>query len=60
MFGIFARLVGTAISVIIRLELSQTGLIIRDRQVYNTIVTAHAFVMIFFFVMPIIIRRFRN
>lgn len=59
-FGILAGVIGTSISVLIRLELSQVRLVIGDGQVYNTIVTAHAFVIIFFFVIPIMIRGFRN
>lgn len=60
LFRIWARMVGTRMSVIIRIELSQVRQVIRDGQMYNVMVTAHAFVMIFFFVMPMIIRRFGN
>ena len=59
-FRIFSGFIRSRISVLIRTELSQVGQVIGDRQLYNVIVTAHAFVMIFFFVMPVIIRRFRN
>jgi heme/copper-type cytochrome/quinol oxidase subunit 1 len=43
--------VGTAFSVLIRLELSGPGVqFIADNQLYNSIITAHAIVMIFFMV----------
>jgi len=60
-FALFAGLVGTAFSVLIRLELSGPGVqYIADNQLYNSIITAHAIIMIFFMVMPALIGGFGN
>ena len=60
-FALFSGLMGTAYSVLIRLELSGPGIqFIADNQLYNTIITAHAILMIFFMVMPAMIGGFGN
>lgn len=61
MFSLFAGLIGTGFSVLIRLELSGPGVqYIADNQLYNSIITAHAIMMIFFMVMPGLISGFGN
>lgn len=60
-FALFSGLLGTAFSVLIRLELSGPGVqYIEDNQLYNSIITAHAILMIFFMVMPALIGGFGN
>ena len=60
-FAVFSGLLGTAFSVLIRLELSGPGVqYIADNQLYNSIITAHAILMIFFMVMPAMIGGFGN
>jgi LAGLIDADG endonuclease/Cytochrome C and Quinol oxidase polypeptide I len=61
-FAIFAGMIGTAFSMIIRLELAAPGiqLLQGDHQLFNVVITAHAFIMIFFMVMPALVGGFGN
>ena len=61
-FAFFAGLIGTMLSVLIRIELSDIAFAVLEgnHQVFNVIITAHAFVMIFFMVMPALMGGFGN
>nr|YP_009731518.1 cytochrome c oxidase subunit I [Blattisocius tarsalis]QHQ98561.1 cytochrome oxidase subunit 1 [Blattisocius tarsalis] len=59
-FALWAGMLGTSLSFLIRSELSSPSPFIQNEQIYNTIVTAHAFIMIFFMVMPAMIGGFGN
>jgi len=60
--GSFSAVVATTLSIIIRMELANTGdlLLKGNFQLYNTIITAHGLLMLFFVVMPLLIGGFGN
>ena len=61
-FAIFSGIIGTMLSIFIRLELATagSGFFAGNNQLYNAVVTAHALLMIFFMVMPAMIGGFGN
>lgn len=62
--GFIAAIIGTSLSLIIRLELASPGIQYINSEkyatIYNNIISAHALFMIFFFVMPVLIGGFGN
>jgi cytochrome c oxidase subunit 1 len=60
-FAIVAGLVGTALSMGIRLELQEPGMqYFADGHAYNVFITGHGLIMVFFMVMPAMIGGFGN
>merc|ERR1719414_1029758 len=60
LFRLSFRLVGSALSAILRLELNTQRNSTMDGHGYNVVVTGHGLIMIFFFVMPMLIGGFGN
>ncbi len=56
-FGIFSGLIGSGLSAIIRMELSNEGSVylMSNWESYNVCLTAHGLIMVFFMLMPILI-----
>lgn len=61
-FAVFAGLIGTGLSIIIRLELAgpSAQILQNNGQLFNVVISLHAVMMIFFMVMPISIGFFGN
>jgi len=61
-FGFFSGMIGTTLSIMLRMELAAPGtqILAGNYQVYNVIVTAHALIMIFFLVMSTTVGGFGN
>nr|UKA77682.1 cytochrome c oxidase subunit I [Platydemus manokwari] len=58
--GVSSGLMGSCMSMLIRLEVSAPGMFFGNPIFYNYLITSHGLVMIFFFVMPVMIGGFGN
>lgn len=61
-FAVFSGMIGTALSLLIRIELAAPGVQVLqgDHQLFNVIISSHALIMIFFMVMPGLVGGFGN
>jgi cytochrome c oxidase subunit I len=61
LFAMFAGVIGSALSVAMRMELQEPGLqYFANGGMYNVVVTGHGLIMVFFMVMPAMIGGFGN
>jgi cytochrome c oxidase subunit 1 len=62
LFGALSGVIGTIISVVIRMVLAQPGNIVLsgNHQLYNVLITAHGLIMVFFMLMPALFGGFGN
>lgn len=61
-FSLFCGILGSFMSLVLRLELAAPGnqLLMGNHQLFNVIVTAHAVLMVFFLIMPVTMGFFGN